>query len=219
MTLVRRSLAAVSAALLTAVVAQPAMAQGGAEAELAEARSATEAFQDVEAAEAAGYVATPACVPGMGVHYVNMDLITDGQLKITAPEVLLYEPTEDGVALVGIEYMLPDADQGLETDEDRPSLFGVDFDGPMEGHGPGEPVHYDLHVALYRDNPNGMLATMNPAVDCAQAAAGDADSDVPVGGVDAGFGGGASTPRPELVLLGVGLLVAGGVPLVRRGRV
>lgn len=213
---VRRSMAAASAALLAAVIAQPALAQEGQE-ELAEVRSATEQFQDVEAAEAAGYEPTPVCVPGMGVHYINMDLIMDPQLDPTEPEVLLYEPTEDGLTLVGVEYMLPDADQDLSTDEDRPSLFGVDLDGPMEGHGPGEPVHYDLHVALYRENPDGMFATMNPAVTCAE----EAGDDVPVGGVDAGFGGAGSTSRPAVLvlMLGLVLVMAGGVPLIRRSRV
>jgi hypothetical protein len=27
--------------------------------------------------------------------------------------------------------------------------------------------HYDLHVWLYRDNPNGMFAQFNPNVSCA----------------------------------------------------
>jgi len=28
------------------------------------------------------------------------------------------------------------------------------------------PVHYDLHVWLYRENPDGMLAAFNPDVSC-----------------------------------------------------
>ncbi|MCA1639594.1 MAG: hypothetical protein LC768_14895 [Acidobacteria bacterium] len=47
-----------------------------------------------------------------------------------------------------------------------PSLFGRSFNGPMPGHGPGEPVHYDLHVWAWRNNPNGMFAQFNPKLSC-----------------------------------------------------
>jgi hypothetical protein len=68
--------------------------------------------------------------------------------------------------LVGDEYSQVDADQDLYTDDDRPSLFGQEFDGPMEGHGPGQPIHYDLHVWLWKKNPAGMFAPFNPKVAC-----------------------------------------------------
>lgn len=47
------------------------------------ARQATEAFQDVTAAEAAGYALSSGCVSGpeegaMGVHYGNATLLGDG---------------------------------------------------------------------------------------------------------------------------------------------
>lgn len=66
----------------------------------------------------------------------------------------------------GVEYFKADADQDLATDGDRPSLYGHPFEGPMPGHEPGMPVHFDLHVWLYRSNPLGMLSTWNPNVKC-----------------------------------------------------
>ena len=46
-------------------------------------------------------------------------------------------------------------------------------DGPMDATNPAHagapmpvPVHYDLHVWLYRENPDGMLAAFNPDVSC-----------------------------------------------------
>jgi len=36
----------------------------------------------------------------------------------------------------------------------------------MPGHHPGMPVHYDLHVWLWQDNPMGMFALFNPTVTC-----------------------------------------------------
>ena len=65
-----------------------------------------------------------------------------------------------------IEYFQADADQDLATDPDRPVLFGMPFDGPMLGHEPGMPIHYDLHVWLYRHDPAGRFAMWNPRVHC-----------------------------------------------------
>ena len=68
--------------------------------------------------------------------------------------------------MVGVEYWKADADQNLATAGDRPSLFGVTFDGPMPGHNPTMPIHYDLHVWLFADNPSGMFAPFNPTLSC-----------------------------------------------------
>jgi hypothetical protein len=103
----------------------------------------------------------------MGIHYVNGPLIGDGVLDPQRPEILLYAPGEDGkLTLIGAEYFKVDADQNLATDGDRPTLFGQPFDGPMPGHNPTMPIHYDLHVWLWKDNPSGMFAPFNPAVAC-----------------------------------------------------
>jgi hypothetical protein len=144
------------------------------EHELRRVRRATRAFRDVRAAEAAGYEAAGACASdpkygGMGVHYGNPALLADGELDITRPEVLVYQPTRTGRLRLGaVEYFEVDADQDLATDEDRPSLFELPFDGPMLGHEPGMPIHFDLHVWLYRHNPAGMFAGFNPRVRCPQ---------------------------------------------------
>jgi hypothetical protein len=74
-----------------------------------------------------------------------------------------------GGRLVAIEYVKNDADGDLGTDDDRPSLFGEPFDGPMEGHQPGQPVHYDLHARVWKHNPAGELAQFNPEVGCPPA--------------------------------------------------
>lgn len=36
----------------------------------------------------------------------------------------------------------------------------------MKGHSAGMPWHYDLHVWLWRDNPNGLFVNWNPNVTC-----------------------------------------------------
>ena len=59
-----------------------------------------------------------------------------------------------------------DADGSLITDGDRPAVLGQSFDGPMPGHSPVMPVHYDLHVWVYEANESGTFAQFNPSVSC-----------------------------------------------------
>jgi hypothetical protein len=133
---------------------------------------ATRRFRDVKQAIKAGYLPTKECVPGMGFHYAKPALAADTNIDPTLPEVLVYNRAPGGtMRLSALEYFRADADQNLKTDEDRPTLFGRPFNGPMPGHPlpPGQPpmpIHYDLHVWLYQPNPSGELATDNPDVDC-----------------------------------------------------
>jgi len=77
--------------------------------------------------------------------------------------------TPESRRLVAVEWIVVDKDQDLTTDDDRPSLFGVPFNGPMLGHEPGMPIHYDLHAWVWKKNPNGMFARWNPTVTCPAA--------------------------------------------------
>jgi hypothetical protein len=144
--------------------------------DLRRARAATRRFRDVKVAREAGYVATGECAQdpkygGMGIHYANEELLADGKLDVTKPEVLVYQPMPSGRLRLGAaEYFQADADQDLATDPDRPFLFDLPFDGPMLGHEPGMPIHYDLHVWLYRHNPAGLFAAWNPRVHCPDGA-------------------------------------------------
>jgi hypothetical protein len=146
---------------------------GEASHDLERARKATRRFRDVDVARAAGYQAMGPCAEdpkygGMGIHYGNDELIADGALDVRRPEILVYQPTRSGKLRLGaIEYYQQDADQDLATDDDRPAMFGgMPFDGPMLGHDAEMPIHYDLHVWLYRHNPAGKFAMWNPRVDC-----------------------------------------------------
>ena len=135
-------------------------------------RRATKQYRDPALAIADGFVATDACsehpeLGGMGFHYVNPARIMDPAIAAAEPEVLLYEPTQDGgVRLVGVEWFSVDPDQDVTTDEGRPSVLGQAFDGPMDGHEPGMPVHFDLHLWLYKTNPEGKFSAWNPRVSC-----------------------------------------------------
>ena len=140
--------------------------------DLRRARAATRRFRNVRVARAAGYAATGECAQdpkygGMGIHYANPELVADGKLDVTKPEILVYQPTPGGKLRLGaVEYFQVDGDQDLATDGDRPYLFGMPFDGPMLGHDAEMPIHYDLHVWLYRHNPAGRFAMWNPRVHC-----------------------------------------------------
>jgi hypothetical protein len=133
-------------------------------------RDATERFRNVDIAREAGYEAEGGCVEspegGMGIHYGNERLMSDPRIQIRRPEILVYQPVGTRLKLVAVEYYRTDADGRLDTDEDRPYLFGRGFDGPMEGHEPGQPVHYDLHAWVWKRNPAGTFAQWNPRVSC-----------------------------------------------------
>src|SRR5581483_10517262 len=117
------------------------------------ARQGTEKYRDVHQAIRDGYHRASPCVmlPDgkgvMGVHYLNDAYAKDPSIRAAKPELLLYLPQPDGsLKLVAVEYWRADADQDLTTDPDRPILARIPFDGPMEGHDPAMPRHYDLHV-------------------------------------------------------------------------
>jgi hypothetical protein len=134
-------------------------------------RAATARFHSVAQAEAAGYTASSPCEASpagtMGIHYANNALVRDPAVDPTRPEVLLYLPDKDGsLKLIGVEYLVVDADQDLTTDGDRPSVLGHAFHGPMLGHAPGMPIHYDLHVWVHESNPAGLFEDWNPAISC-----------------------------------------------------
>ncbi|HLL05096.1 MAG TPA: hypothetical protein VK539_31290 [Myxococcaceae bacterium] len=126
-------------------------------------------YKDVNVALADGYIPVSPCeaLPGqggMGFHYLNPGLAQDLASDPFKPEILLYAPDDDGgVYLAGVEYFQ------AAVGQPAPSLVGQTFDGPMPGHNPQMPVHYDLHVWLYRYNNNGLFAAWNPRLKCPAA--------------------------------------------------
>lgn len=144
----------------------PSAAAGRADAGIGAVRAWTERYHAEAAAIADGFVPTDTCVPGMGYHYVNYSRF-DGRIEPSRPEVLIYVDGPDGGRqLVAAEWVVVDRDQDLATTDDRPQVFGHDFDGPMEGHEAGMPRHYDLHAWAWLDNPDGAFTAVNPTVTC-----------------------------------------------------
>ena len=179
-----RSLSTVAFALAaTATFANAQAKQQGKAADNSAAINAVKAaldkYKDPIAAVRDGYLSTIGCVdfpaggtehgameykPGaMGVHFINMGLVGP-KLDSTKPQVLLYEPVGDKLVLTGAEWFVPTA-----VSKTPPTILGHQLMGPMEGHAPIMPAelhHWDLHVWLYKNNPNGMFSPTNSAVKC-----------------------------------------------------
>jgi hypothetical protein len=132
---------------------------------LKEARQGTAAFHNVSHAEAAGYgstLDTLGCfenpgVGGMGVHYLNVELLNDPSVDPAKPEALVYEMDASGdLKLVGLEYIV--LASHVSDPASPPALFGHDF----HPH-PVLPL-YVLHAWVWQPNPLGLFEDWNPRV-------------------------------------------------------
>lgn len=133
-------------------------------------RQATEPFQDVEEATAAGYAEMFGCVSGpqegaMGIHYLNGALVGDGELTPDHPEALLYRVKDGQQQFLGVEYIVL-ADAWHANHEAPPSLLGQLFHYVGSPNRYGNPPFYELHVWVGHENPHGMFADWNPTVTC-----------------------------------------------------
>ena len=100
----------------------------------------------------------------MGVHFLNMGNVGP-TLDPQKPQVLIYEPVGDKLVLAAAEWFMPEQVAGGTA----PTIFGQTLYGPMDGHEPIMPAalrHYDLHVWLWKDNPQGVFESTNAAVKC-----------------------------------------------------
>jgi hypothetical protein len=133
-------------------------------------RVATQQFTDVNAATAANYQPLFGCVSGpdqgaMGVHYINLTLYAAGQIDSSKPEALIYEPSNGGLKLVGVEYIV-DAATWSKNNTSPPMLEGQAFQFVSSPNRYGLPAFYELHVWAWRDNPNGAFVDWNTKVSC-----------------------------------------------------
>ena len=124
----------------------------------------------------------------MGIHFFRPDLLgitappnprvngNGTHTDFRKPAILIYEPQTDGsLSLVAVENLVFKSAWTDAGHKEPPSFHGVTYelmeDDPRtkvdEAH-MFEP-HYDLHVWLFRDNPNGEFAPFNPNVSCAAA--------------------------------------------------
>lgn len=127
----------------------------------------------------------PAELGVMGVHYARPDLLgitgppdprvrgTGTHTDFLEPGILIYEPQPDGsLELVAVENLVFIDAWEAAGHTAPPSFLGTSYDR-MEDLPETEmdeahlfAPHYDLHVWLYRDNPNGIFAQFNPNATC-----------------------------------------------------
>lgn len=136
--------------------------------------------------DTADMMGRPKDLGAMGIHYFRPDLLgisgppnprvsgTGTHTDFRKPSILIYEPQADGsLKLVAVENLVFDKAWQAAGKGEWPTFQGQAYnamaDDPAttidEAH-LFEP-HHDLHVWLYRDNPNGMFAQFNPSVSCA----------------------------------------------------
>ena len=134
-------------------------------------RESTERFRDVSVAENEGYGLLFGCVSGsdygaMGLHFVNMNLVGDGELDPTRPEIVIYEPLPNGRArITGADYLVLAADWNAKHSA-PPELMGQLlhlFESPNRF---GLPPFYTLHVWAWKDNPAGAFSNWHSKVSC-----------------------------------------------------
>jgi hypothetical protein len=130
----------------------------------------------------------PAAMGAMGLHYVRRDMLGlppkpsppgSGRVRgngvhtdFRQPSMLVYEPKQDGtLQLVAVENLVF-ASAWHEKNKEPPKFQGRTY--PLlrddlatkldEAH--GWEAHYEQHLWLFRDNPNGVYSPFNPEVSC-----------------------------------------------------
>jgi hypothetical protein len=135
--------------------------------------------------DTADMMGRPAALGAMGIHFFRPDLLgikgppnprVDGDGTHTdfrKPAILIYEPQGDGsLKLVAVENLVFQRSWHAAGNAKPPSFHGVEYDTMQDD--PATKIdeahmfepHYDRHVWLYRDNPNGVFAPFNPNVSC-----------------------------------------------------
>jgi len=133
----------------------------------------------------------PAALGAMGIHFFRPDLLgitappsprvngNGTHTDFRQPSILIYEPREHGrLELVAVENLVFAAAWHAAGHTAPPTFHGVPYDSMRDDPGTEldeahmfEP-HFDRHVWIYRDNPNGVFAPFNPTVSCASHQAG-----------------------------------------------
>lgn len=155
----------------TATKSQPLTSAQG--ALLQAVRESTARYKDVSAAESDGYSLLFGCVTGpdsgaMGLHYVNLNLVGQGLVDATRPQIVIYEPMPDGrLQLIGADFLvLADQWDKAHPGQGAPQLMGQLFHYFEAPNRFGLPAFYTLHVWAWKPNPNGTFVNWHPKVSC-----------------------------------------------------
>ena len=125
----------------------------------------------------------PAALGAMGIHFFRPDLLgitrppsprvsgSGTHTDFRKPSILIHEPQADGsLQLVAVENLVFADAWHAAGHTERPTFHGMPYDAMAddpstaldEAH-MSEP-HFDRHVWIYRENPNGVFTPLNPAV-------------------------------------------------------
>lgn len=145
--------------------------------DLAQVRRATARFHDLDTAKEAGYelgwvngsgtriitgcVASPTS-GAMGYHYFNAKLMTENEVNLLEPEVLVYATGDDGALhLVAVEWAARGPNSNPPGPTEPPTVLGQEMHILVPAVG-----FYLTHAWVWKPNPAGMLADWNPNVTC-----------------------------------------------------
>lgn len=136
--------------------------------QLRELRSLLAHYENVEAANADGFEQFGGCMENeqgsQGIHFTNDERIGDPAVDVMEPEVLMYEPREDGsLRLIGMELLVFQEDWHAAGSAGTPVQLGREFGINMTLL---DRPFYALHVWVWQHNPSGFYANWNPLVSC-----------------------------------------------------
>jgi hypothetical protein len=131
---------------------------------------ATTKYINVNDARRAGYAPFLGCVTGpdfgaMGIHYVNGALL-NGELHADQPQALIYEPSGNGLRLVGVEFIVDAATWLKAHNNTPPVLEGQVLQLVAAPNRFNLPTFFEIHVWAWRDNPLGAFVDWNTRVSC-----------------------------------------------------
>jgi len=135
-------------------------------------RESTARFRDVRLAVAEGYGLQFGCVSGpdsgaMGMHFVNLPFVLDGELDATRPEIVIYEPQANGrLRLIGADFLVFAEQWDAAHPGSPPQLMGQLFHLFESPNRFGLPAFYTLHVWAWKENPTGTFVNWHANVSC-----------------------------------------------------
>lgn len=136
--------------------------------QLLELRAVLAQYENVDDAIADGFEQFGGCMANdqgsQGIHFTNGVRIGDPALDVMQPEVLMYEPREDGsLRLIGMELLVFQEDWHATGNAATPVQLGREFGINMTLL---DRPFYALHVWVWQHNPSGFFANWNPLVTC-----------------------------------------------------